>query len=742
MSSRSGARHPWALSDAPFNEVFVGLALLVSAYISILLTRVPGGFAPFFPGCAIAAALLIRLPRIRWSIAAASVVTALIVTNVAVAHRPWPLAALFTGVNVAEIAMMVAAFRFAWVFPYPDITIGQAAIVTAIFGIAIPGIAGLAGGLLLYAHYATPFVEGSSRWWSSHTIGACLLGPPILLFSSKGFKRLLRRAYLADNALTLIGCLVGCYLAMRYVRFPFASMELLLLAAAFRMGGLGTSLLSVCVGLMITSLWMLGIRPIGLDPTALASGSLVGLPLIALLSTVLPPIAVGLGSDARRAGARALRVSERRFRESMEHSPIGMLIADLNGIWTYSNLALQEMLGYTQEEFRALPPGGPSKPEDWKESETRWRRLLSGEIEFYSIVRCFQHKDGRWVWAHVAVSVLRDDDGSPVHLIAQMESLEARQRAEEKLADERERLKITLQSINDAVITTDRNIRITYINSAAESLLGFDLQAVETRRVDEVIHLVDPQTSKAAANLIGQSALHGKVFRREQACLLHRPDGTVCYVTDVVSPVLDATGLVSGLVIVFHDATLDVDRARDLQHRAMHDPLTGLSNRADFEQRLRTVFEKSHQLDRPTAVLAIDLDRFKAVNDAAGHAAGDAILCKVAEMCRLTVRSSDTVARLGGDEFAIILENCAAERANTIGQQVLGALNPLEIEWEGSNYTVGASVGLAMSTLDMPDHKALLKAADDACYFAKREGRGRLRIAMRTQADELLTKQG
>jgi diguanylate cyclase (GGDEF)-like protein len=174
----------------------------------------------------------------------------------------------------------------------------------------------------------------------------------------------------------------------------------------------------------------------------------------------------------------------------------------------------------------------------------------------------------------------------------------------------------------------------------------------------------------------------------------------------------------------------------------MHDPLTGLSNRADFEQRLRTVFEKSHQLDRPAAVLAIDLDRFKAVNDAAGHAAGDAILCKVAEMCRLTVRSSDTVARPGGDEFAIILENCTAERANTIGQQIVRALNPLEIEWEGSNYTVGASIGLAMTSSDMTDHKAWLKAADEACYFAKREGRGRLLIAMRKQADELLTKQG
>jgi diguanylate cyclase len=108
------------------------------------------------------------------------------------------------------------------------------------------------------------------------------------------------------------------------------------------------------------------------------------------------------------------------------------------------------------------------------------------------------------------------------------------------------------------------------------------------------------------------------------------------------SPVLEATGVVSGMVIVFHDVTLDVDRTRDLQHRAMRDPLTGLSNRTEFEERLRTVFGKAHHLDRPAAVIAIDLDRFKAVNDAAGHAAGDAVLCKVAEACRHAVRLSDS----------------------------------------------------------------------------------------------------
>jgi diguanylate cyclase (GGDEF)-like protein len=161
----------------------------------------------------------------------------------------------------------------------------------------------------------------------------------------------------------------------------------------------------------------------------------------------------------------------------------------------------------------------------------------------------------------------------------------------------------------------------------------------------------------------------------------------------------------------------------------MRDPLAGLSNRAEFEERLRTVFGKARHLDRHAALIAIDLDRFKAVNDGAGHAAGDAVLCKVAAACRLAVRLSDTVARLGGDEFAIILDNCPEARAKHIGQQLLLALNPLEIEWEGLRYNTGASMGLAMNTMHMADAKAWLESADKACFEAKRQGRGLLQIA-------------
>jgi diguanylate cyclase (GGDEF)-like protein len=169
-------------------------------------------------------------------------------------------------------------------------------------------------------------------------------------------------------------------------------------------------------------------------------------------------------------------------------------------------------------------------------------------------------------------------------------------------------------------------------------------------------------------------------------------------------------------------------RAQDLTHRANHDALTGLHNRAAFEQDLAGIFGRSRLLDRPAALLAIDLDRFKALNDAAGHAAGDAALCKVAHVCRATVRSSDMVARLGGDEFAIILDNCVLERADALAQQLLRALNPLTIEWQGASYSIGASMGVAAWSADMASAKDWMAAADEACYVAKRAGRGQLQM--------------
>lgn len=717
---------PPALREAlPVTETLLGLAVFLSAYLSIVLTHVPGGITLFWPANGIAAATLIRLPRLRWVRAAPLILLALFGALLASHHDP--LTALtFALVNGAEIAAMAAAFRRVWVFPYPEISINQAVFLTGVAAVAVPGAIALGAALILETLPGIPYAAGVPAWWSSHTLGACLMGPPIVLFSVTGWKRLVRRWL--ENGLTLLLALLGTYLLIRYLRFPFVGIGVVLFIAAFRLEALGAGVASMATGFLIMALWILGIRPVGLESAPL-TGTLADLPVVAFLAAVMPPVAVGIGSATRRRALRALKASERRFRESIAHSPIGMLIADMNGIWTYTNVALQRMLGYTAEELRSLPPGGPSNHEEWLASEARRQRLIRGESDFYETDRRFRHKDGRWIWTHVAVSLLRNEDGSPQHLLAQIESLDARLQAEKALAEERERLRVTVNSISEAVITLDSELRIVFINEWAQRLLGLDSEAAKSRRLDEVIHLTDPLTAKSVVSLATLSVMRGRVMRRESPCILHRPDGLTCYVMDSAAPLLDSTGQVTGIVLALRDATAEVDSTRELRHRATYDPLTGLVNRAEFQQRLRDTWRKARYLGRSAALLAIDLDRFKALNDAAGHAAGDAMLRQVAAVCRMHVRSSDTVARLGGDEFAIILDNCAGQFVVGISQKILHALNPLEIEWDGARRGVGASIGVAAVNVEMVSESDWMEAADKACYEAKAGGRGQVRMA-------------
>lgn len=714
----------------PLTELWVALALLVTDGAAILLTRAPrahGGIALLWPGNAVAAALLIRLPRVRWLSVAALILLAIYLANAFTTQRPLHIALLFTLINGSEIALMVFAFRFVRNYPYPDITVEQAAIMTAVFGVTLPGLCALAGGAL-QTLYGVEFAPGALTWWSSDALGACLFGPPLILASRAGLARLFRRGTREQTLLAALLSICIPYLAIRYVRFPFVLIELPLLIAAFRFGGFGTSLLSLCSALTIIVLWALDVRPFGLERHGDVA-SLAGVPTLALLLTVMPPIAVGLGTNARRSLTRALQERERHFRTVLEDSPIGILVADLNGIWEYTNHALQRMLGYTAEEFRAMPPGGPSAETDWQASKDRWGRLLTGEVESYDVERRFQHKSGKWIWTHVAVSLLRDADGAPSRLIAQMQSLEERRRAEERLAEEREKLKITLHSIADAVITTDASVCITYINSAAEALLGLRLDAVTNRPIGDVLHLRDPSSSKAAVNLVSKAMVTGQPIRRGGPCELHRPDGFVRYVEDTVSPVFDSTSQVVGIVIVFRDATEAFAREQELRRSALHDTLTGLYTRAEFQRRLRAIFEKATQLNRPAALIAIDLDRFKQLNDTAGHAGGDACLRAVAETLRKAVRTTDTVARLGGDEFIIILDQCTLEHALVLGRKIAATLNPLQLDWDGARHEIGASLGIAMCSQEHESERGWLIAADKACYAAKAAGRGGVQVA-------------
>ena len=478
-------------------SIYLGVIFLVCALIAIVTTRANAGIALLWPGNAIVAALLIRMHRVSLPATTVAILVAGVFANRVVGNDTWQVAFGLTAVNMVEIAAMVYAFRFAIPLPYPRLTILQAAYMTSIMGILIPGATAVLGGTVLHAMLEVPLWTTVQHWWASDALGACLLAPPIILYSKPNLLRLLRPQFFWKNLLMLPLCILATYLAIRFVHFPFVIIALFPMVAAYQMGAFGTSILSACNVITVVALWMFDIKPIGLAG-AVTGASLAALPFVALIAATMPPIAVSLGTDARRLISRALRASEQRFRESMASSPLGMIMLDRNGHWSFTNATLQNMLGYTQAELSEMSIESLAHPDDLHDVWERWGKLLSQQIESYKITRRFQHRNGDWIWVDCAVSLARDEDGMPLHFVAQVESLQERRQAEAALAAERELLRITLASIGEAVITADAEGNVTYMNDAAVTLLGKPYAVMANRKLQDVLDLTNPETSASA----------------------------------------------------------------------------------------------------------------------------------------------------------------------------------------------------------------------------------------------------
>ena len=703
-------------------SLLLGGLFLALALLAIAVTRANEGFALIWPVNAIVASLLIRLPQVKWWSTAAALALAGTMANRFGAGDPWSVAAALTAVNLLEISAMVFLFRRVIRLPYPKLTIHHASVMTLLMGIVVTGLAALPGAYIVHAVHGAPFWPTFGQWWKADALGACVFSPPIVLYSHDAMERLLRRRFVLQNLLTLLSCMTATALALLYVPYPFVLIALGPMVAAFGIGGFGTAILSVANVLVIIGVWVAGL---GFSISTTSDG-LAGLPFVAMIAAAMPPIAVGLGTDARRRIAAALRSSERRFRESMEHSPLGMIILDRNGQWSYSNPAMQNMLGYNEGELRELGIECLAHPEEMHDVWTHWGQLLSQQIESYKVTRRFRHKNGSWIWTDVAVSLARDEDNLPMHFVAQVENLQERRMAEANLAAERERLRLTLAAVGEAVLSLDHHGHVTYMNEAAVKLLGRPFVLVRGLPLDEALPLAAMDTATPATSLLDAARLDLTVQQRTEPCALSRPDGSTRFVTETVTPLVDDIQAPSSFIVVVRDVTTSLERTRALAHRADHDPLTNLVNRAAFERKLHQAFAHARRTGEPTTLIALDLDRFKEVNDTGGHAAGDAVLRHVAAVLQRSVRPSDVVGRLGGDEFMVLLGNCGPERAEEIGQRLLQALNPLFTDWDDVAYASGASLGVAQYSPAFRDPDEWAKAADEACYASKRGGRSAL----------------
>ena len=289
----------------------------------------------------------------------------------------------------------------------------------------------------------------------------------------------------------------------------------------------------------------------------------------------------------------------------------------------------------------------------------------------------------------------------------------------EALFEERERAQVTLNSIGDAVVSTDVSGRVTYLNVVAEDLTGWSQHEATGHPLEDVLQIIDGTTRQVMQNPTAQTIRDDKVAALPPNCVLIRRDGVEAAIEDSTAPIHDSRGAVTGSVMVFHDVSMARAMSRKMAHLAQHDSLTDLPNRVLLNDRLREAIILSRRHKRELSVLFLDLDRFKHINDSLGHVVGDRLLQSVARRLISCVRNSDTVGRQGGDEFVVLLwEVRRAEDAAIAATKILEALRkPHLIDQHELHIT--ASIGIVTYPEDGTDVETLMKKADLAMYHAK-----------------------
>ncbi len=329
-----------------------------------------------------------------------------------------------------------------------------------------------------------------------------------------------------------------------------------------------------------------------------------------------------------------------------------------------------------------------------------------------------------------------------LHYVVEQKNTERHLRiTEEALFEEKERAQVTLNSIGDAVLTTDLNGKVTYLNLVAEKMTGWTLEEAMGHTLSTVFNIIDGKTRNPSPSPAERAIAQNKVVDLSADCILVRRDGSESDIEDSSAPIHNRRGDVIGAVLVFHDVSESRAMALKMSYLAQHDFLTGLPNRLLLTERLSRAMGMGRRHGKQVALLFIDLDYFKHINDSLGHSLGDQLLKSVAQRLVSSVRVTDTVCRQGGDEFVILLSEI--ERPQDVVQVVeklLAAfINPHHIA--GHELHVTLSIGVAIYPNDGTQVDTILQNADTAMYHAKARGRNNCQffnVAMNTRAVQRL----
>ena len=441
---------------------------------------------------------------------------------------------------------------------------------------------------------------------------------------------------------------------------------------------------------------------------------------------------------ANKSAREAVLQGDARFRAISDASPLGIIVFDPQGECTYTNTAYQLISGLSVEDALGRRWSESIHPDDRERVSSGWYEATRDRKPFGAEYRVLQ-PNGRVVWVRVNAAPMRVDK-KLFGYVKTVEDFTHHKAMDEALFLEKERAEVTLNSIGDAVLTTDIEGNIAYLNPIAQKLTGWPQQEALGRPFSEVLRLVDATTREPGRNPLGQAVRLDRPVELALNSVLIRRDGSELAIEDSAAPIHDRAGRVTGGVMVFHDASESRTAAMKMTYLAEHDALTDLPNRVLLNDRLTQAMALARRHHKKVALLFLDLDHFKHVNDSLGHAAGDRLLQAVAARLTACVRTSDTVSRQGGDEFIVLLSEIRGiEDATRFAEKIRAALGMPQLI-NRHELRVTASIGISVYPDDGETVETIVDRADTAMYYAKEHGRSNYQFFTREMSARVVER--
>jgi diguanylate cyclase (GGDEF)-like protein/PAS domain S-box-containing protein len=709
--------------------LLLGLFCFITALFCMALTALDNKISPIWYASTMMAVVTFRTRGYSRALLLTACMTGTLAANLIIFGLSWAqLAFSFISLFQGLLSGLLLRKVINQHDPLDSLMSWSKAVIIA--GILVPLLGGLFALGLHYYFIGHAELLFFYTWVLSEVIGMLALGPVCLLWQPGYVQLRAQQGALTEMLVALAASLLISCLALRFLPWPFAFMIVILFWVAVRLPRLEAFFIFFAnISLMAL---MLAFNVIELRS---ANASFTIAPWLPFLLVLIPNHIMTMVMHAFREEKKHISESEEINRRLMERITLANEAGGI-GVWEW-NVARNEMNWDRRmfEIYELAPSDRPTykfwlsrlHPEDRALAQEAVRRTLEENAPFNLACRIMTRHGIRYIRSQA--NSQPGADGKVARLLGINQDITELRMLTEALYQEKERMLITLDAIGEAVISTDEEMRITFMNPVAEQMSGWTQEQATGKPIGEILRITHGAHGPAVENFLRDN-LPGMttVTDLDRDLVLHNPSGDRLSIHYSMTPLKTLAGENIGSVVVIQDVSESREMLKRLHYSASHDTLTRLPNRASFEHQLKRLLLSASDQRHQHVLVFIDLDRFKAVNDSAGHAAGDALLYELAELMIHLLRSNDFLARLGGDEFGLLLPDCAINDARDSVERIVNAINDYRFLWEGKLHRIGASAGLTLINAHNCQSSEVLAQADLACYNAKHNGRGQLSV--------------